>query len=108
MNYTTYLQSGLYIFVLVFLLGNFIDQIFSTIQKKYNIEQSKFYGLLQLITILTIAYVIHINTNRQISVDLQIYTPTVLFSSLMLNIQKTMFYNLDINLEDHISGFLPL
>ena len=108
MNYTTYLQEGLKIFILVFVLGNIIDQLFLSAQKKYNIPKSKLFGLFQLFSIITIAYVVHVLTPYKTSIELQVYTPAVLFSSLMLNIQKTMFYNLDLDLETHISGFLPI
>lgn len=108
MDYPTYLLQGLKIFILVFILGNIIDQIFAYVQKKYNIPKSKVYGLLQLVTIITIAYIIHANSNNKISHEFQIYNPTVLFSSLMLNIQNTMFYNFSLNLETHLSHFLPI
>lgn len=107
MNYISYLSEGLKIFILVFLLGKGIDELFDTVQKKYEIKHSKLYGLLQLFTIITIAYFIHFFTSRKTSIEFQIYNPTVLFSSLMLNIQNTMFQNLDINLNSHISKFLP-
>ena len=108
MNYINYLQEGLKIFILVFVLANVLDQFFSTIQKKYKIPKSKIFGLLQLFSIITIAYIVHVLTPHKTSIELQVYTPAVLFSSLMLNMQTTMFYNLDLDLEKHISSFLPI
>lgn len=108
MDYTTYLKEGLKIFVLVFILGKVIDELFSSIQKKYNIPKSKIFGLIQLFSIITIAYIVHVLTPRKTSIEFQVYTPAVLFSSLMLNMQTTMFYNFDLDLEKHFSGFLPV
>ncbi len=96
MDYLSYLLHGLKIFIIIFFLGNFIDKRFKYFQEKYEISKSKIYGLLHLIVVITIAYIIHVNTSDSFSTELQIYNPTILFSSLMLNIQKTMFYNLDL------------
>jgi hypothetical protein len=62
-QYLSYLTAGLKIFIFVFIVGNFIDKIFHYFQEKYNITKSKMYGLIQLISIITIAYHIHINTS---------------------------------------------
>lgn len=96
MNYSSYLKEGLQIFILIFILGKFIDNLFKSIQKKYNISKSKIFGIIHLIVIISIAYFIHIFTSQRINMEFQIYHPSVLFSSLMLNIQKTMFYNFDL------------
>lgn len=106
MNYTSYLIGGIKIFILVFILGKGIDETFDTIQKKYKISRSNLYGLLQLFTVITIAYIIHKLSPNKTSVEFQIYNPTVLFSSLILNIQNTMFYNFNIDLFRHISTFM--
>lgn len=97
-NLNTYFKYSIKIFLLAFIIGKSIDNIFITIQKRtseYKINKI-FYGIAQLISLILISYYLHIFTNNQFSDELQIYSPTVLFSSFIFAIQTNMMKNLDV------------
>lgn len=94
----TYFTYSIKIFLLAFIIGKSVDNIFITIQKKtaeYKINKI-FYGISQLIFVILISYYLHIFTNNQFSNELQIYSPTVLFSSFIFAVQTNMMKNLDV------------
>ena len=97
-DFNTYLQYSLKIFFLAFIIGKSSDNIFLSIQKNtsfYKINKL-FYGISQLIFVIFISFYLHVLTNNQISNELQIYSPTVLFSSFIFALQTNMMKNLDI------------
>jgi uncharacterized protein YacL len=97
-NLNTYFTYSIKIFLIAFIIGKSIDNIFITIQKRtseYKINKI-FYGIAQLVSLILISYYLHIFTNNQFSDELQIYSPSVLFSSFIFAIQTNMMKNLDI------------
>jgi len=97
-NLNTYFTYSIKIFLLAFIIGKSIDNIFITIQKKtseYKINKI-FYGISQLIFVILVSYYLHIFTGNQFSDELQIYSPTVLFSSFIFAVQTNMMKNLDV------------
>ena len=97
-NLNTYFKYSIKIFLLAFIIGKSIDNIFITIQKKtseYKINKI-FYGISQLIFVILVSFYLHIFTNNQFGSELQIYSPTVLFSSFIFSLQTNMMKNLDI------------
>jgi hypothetical protein len=97
-NLKTYFTYSIKIFLLAFILGKSIDNIFIIIQKKtaeYKINKI-FYGILQLVFVILVSFYLHIFTNNQVSDELQIYSPSVLFSSFIFAVQTNMMKNLDV------------
>lgn len=92
-NFNTYILHSLKIFFLAFIIGKSIDNIFIAIQKKYNKVNNILFGLLQLLTVITISYYLHILTSHEFSADMQIYAPNVLFSSFIFSLQSNMLKN---------------
>ena len=93
-NFNTYLTYSVKIFLLAFIIGRSIDNIFITLQKKYTHINNVIFGILQLLTIITISYYLHIFTSNQFSNQMQIYGPNVLFSSFIFTLQTNMMQNL--------------
>lgn len=97
-NLNTYFKYSIKIFLLAFIIGKSIDNIFITIQKRtaeYKINKI-FYGIAQLMFVILVSYYLHIFTNNQFSNELQIYSPTVLFSSFIFAVQTNIMKNLDV------------
>jgi hypothetical protein len=92
MHLNTYILHSLKIFFLAFIIGKSIDNIFIAIQKKYD-GNNILLGLLQLLTVITTSYYLHILTTHQFSADMQIYAPNVLFSSFIFSLQSNMLKN---------------
>jgi uncharacterized membrane protein YoaK (UPF0700 family) len=95
-NYKNYVFSAIKIFLLTFVLGKSINNFFTFITDKYENFNKKILAIIQLIVIINVAYIIHIIPSKQISEEFQITNPSILFSSLMINLQTTMFKNFDI------------
>lgn len=95
-RYTDYLTRTLEIFLVTFVIGSAIDHVFRYLTDTYG-QHSQFIktilALVQLFVIINIAYIWHITTSRNISYEYQIAHPSILMSSLMLNLQDTMFSN---------------
>ena len=97
-NFNTYFTYSIKIFLVAFIIGKSIDNIFIIIQNKtstYKINNI-FYGILQLIFVIFVSYYLHIFTNNQFSEELEIYSPSILFSSFIFTLQTNMMKNLDI------------
>ncbi len=91
MDYFEYLFKSLQVFILCFILGSLINNIFIKIQNYFNIPISIVFGFLQLITIISITYILH---NIQfLEQFFEEYTPNVLFSSFLLSLQSNMLNN---------------
>jgi hypothetical protein len=92
-NFNIYILHSLKIFFLAFIIGKSINNIFITIQKKYDKENNILLGLLQLLVVIVTSYYLHILTTRQFSSNMQIYAPNVLFSSFIFSLQSNMLKN---------------
>jgi hypothetical protein len=93
MHLNAYILHSLKIFFLAFIIGKSIDNIFIDIQKKYDGLNDISFGLLQLLTVITTSYYLHILTTHRFSADMQIYAPNVLFSSFIFSLQSNMLKN---------------
>lgn len=91
MEYTTYLNKSLQVFIICFMIGTFVDQQFHHLQKSYNDTNQFLFGFSQLITIITITYILHIN--KFFHSYFEEYSPNVLFSTFLLSLQSNMIYN---------------
>ena len=91
MNYFEYLIKSLQVFILCFILGSIINNLFVKIQNYFNIPVSIILGLLQLITIISITYLLH--SVQFLEQFFEEYTPNVLFSSFLLSLQSNMLNN---------------
>jgi len=92
-NFNIYLTYSIKVFLLAFIIGKSIDNIFITLQKKYTYINNIIFGILQLLTIITMSYYLHILTSNQFSNEMQIYAPNVLFSSFIFTLQTNMMQN---------------
>lgn len=95
-KYSDWMIDGLKIFVIVFLLGKMINTIFVKIQRRFLIRKSILFGLAHLIFILTFSYVMHVFTSHKLSEEINITSPSVLYSGLLLNMQSNLFVNLGV------------
>ena len=91
MEYTNYLLKSLQVFILCFMIGTFIDQQFHRLQTSYTEANQILFGFAQLITIITITYILHIN--KFFHSYFEEYSPNVLFSTFLLSLQSNMIYN---------------
>lgn len=91
MDYLEYLIKSLQVFILCFILGSLINNLFVKIQNYFNIPVSIILGLLQLITIISITYLLH--SVQFLEQFFEEYTPNVLFSSFLLSLQSNMLNN---------------
>lgn len=94
---TNWVLDGIKIFVIIFIFGKLINHIFKQFQNRYDIPESKFYGFIHLLVILTFAYYLHNLTTDQFSEEFGISNPSILFSGLFISLQNNLFYNLGIN-----------
>jgi hypothetical protein len=91
MDYFEYLSKSLQVFILCFILGSLINNLFVKIQGYFNIPVYTLFGFLQLITIISITYLLH---NIQfLEHFFEEYTPNVIFSSFLLSLQTNMLNN---------------
>ena len=93
MTFKTYMIHSLRIFSVLFFVGMSIDKSFKKLQDYYSIPQSIFYGILQLFVCICISYLLHISTSKTLDHELQVYSPSVVFSSFMMSLQTNMFIN---------------
>jgi hypothetical protein len=91
MEYTTYLLKSLQVFIICFFLGTFIDQQFHRLQKSYTEANQFIFGFSQLLVVITVTYLLHIN--RFFHSFFEEYSPNVLFSTFLLSLQSNMIYN---------------
>lgn len=94
MHYTEYTFKSLQVFILCFILGTFIDNLFHKYQeslKNVSSIEKLLIGLIQLITIITVTYVLH--TIKFLHNFFEEYTPNVLFSTFLLSLQSNMISN---------------
>ena len=91
MFYFEYLYKSLQVFILCFILGSLINNLFIKIQDYFNIPMHIIFGFLQLITIISVTYILH---NVQfLEHFFEEYTPNVIFSSFLLSLQTNMLNN---------------
>jgi hypothetical protein len=95
-SYTEWVQNGLKIFIVVFIIGKIINTGFRKFQKWLRIPQSRIYGFVHLFFVLSFSYFLHILTSDQFSDEVGISSPSVLFSGLFMGLQNNMFYNLGV------------
>lgn len=76
------------------IIGYTIENIFQKISEKYSHIDKRVLAFMQFLTAVSTAYYLHVNTSNAFSKDFQIGNPSVLFSSFIINLQKTMFTNL--------------
>jgi hypothetical protein len=91
MQYTTYLLKSIQIFIICFFIGVFIDKQFHILQKSYTKVNQIIFGFAQLITIITITYILH--KYKIFHSFFEEYSPNVLFSTFLLSLQSNMIYN---------------
>ena len=91
MEYLTYVLKSLQVFFLCFILGSLINRLFVNIQNYVNIPTHIIFGVLQLITIISITYLLH--SVQFLEQFFEEYTPNVLFSSFLLSLQSNMIHN---------------
>jgi hypothetical protein len=99
MNYTDYTLKSLQVFILCFILGTFIDNQFRKYQESFKNPNRPFLGFLQLVTIITITYILQ--TVQFLQQFFEEYTPNVLFSSFLLSLQSNMIDNFKHLLNDN-------
>ena len=79
MEYSSYLLKSLQVFIICFIIGIFIDSQFYKLQKRYT-KDNEFgfvFGFAQLITVITVTYILHIN--KFFHVYFEEYSQNVLF-----------------------------
>lgn len=94
MKYIEYTLKSLNVFILCFLLGTFIDNLFHKYQeslKNISSLQKLLIGLFQLVTIITVTYTL--NTIKFFHNFFEEYSPNVLFSTFLLSLQSNMISN---------------
>lgn len=89
MEYKRYLFKSLEVFIVCFVLGVIIDRLFVKLQVKYNTIHRSIYAFSQLITIISVTYII----NRFFRPFFEEYSPHILFSSFLLSLQTNMIMN---------------
>lgn len=94
---TDWILDGLKVFVMIFIIGKFINLIFKKIGDKLGIKRSKIYGFIHLLFIITFAYYLHNLTSDKFSEEFGISNPSILFSGLFISLQTNLFYNLGVN-----------
>uniref|UniRef100_A0A6C0E0C2 EamA domain-containing protein n=1 Tax=viral metagenome TaxID=1070528 RepID=A0A6C0E0C2_9ZZZZ len=87
------MSHGFVVFGTSLVIGVLIDESFRKMQKQLRVEKSCLLGFLQLFVVLSVSYFLHISTSNAFSKDYQIYSPSVLFSSLIFGLQKNMLGN---------------
>jgi len=91
MQYTSYLSKSLQVFIFCFIIGISIDKQFHNLQKSYTNPNQLIFGFTQLITIISVTYVLHIN--KFFHSFFEEYSPNVLFSTFLLSLQSNMISN---------------
>jgi hypothetical protein len=91
MKYIDYLLKSLQIFIICFFLGTFIDKQFHRLQKSYTEANEIIFGLAQLITVITVTYILH--KYKIFHSFFEEYSPNVLFSTFLLSLQSNMITN---------------
>lgn len=89
--YVSYLIKSLQVFISCFILGTFIDTQFHKLQNQYHNNHPLLMGLAQLVTIITVTYILH--SVKFFQNFFEEYTPNVLFSSFLLALQSNMIDN---------------
>lgn len=90
-----YIKHSLQIFIFAFVFGTLLDKFFNWVDTNYNKIPKRLLGVIQLLSIITLSYYLSIISSKYWSNQLQIYAPSVLFSSFIFTLQKTMLKNLD-------------
>jgi len=91
MYYIDYTLKSLQVFILCFILGTFVDTQFRKFQESIKNPNPILIGFTQLITIISITYVLQ--TVQFLQQFFEEYTPNVLFSSFLLSLQSNMIDN---------------
>lgn len=91
MKYIDYTLKSLQVFILCFILGTFIDKQFHKYQESLNNPNYIIIGFIQLVTIISITYILH--SVQFLQQFFEEYTPNVLFSSFLLSLQSNMIDN---------------
>jgi hypothetical protein len=95
MRYVSYLLKSLQVFIVCFLIGIFIDNQFHKLQESIQPTEQNYTELLigfaQLITIISVTYILHIT--KFFHLYFEEYSPNVLFSTFLLSLQSNMIYN---------------
>lgn len=89
--YVSYLIKSLQVFISCFIVGTFIDTQFHKLQNQYPNNHPLTMGLAQLVTIITVTYILH--SVKFFQNFFEEYTPNVLFSSFLLALQSNMIDN---------------
>jgi uncharacterized membrane protein YoaK (UPF0700 family) len=87
MDYIKYTSDSVYVFIVSFIFGTVVNRIFSKFQRMFVNPSALVFGIAQLITIVTIAYLFHKHN------QIEPYTPHVLFSSFLMSLQTNMIDN---------------
>ena len=98
-DFMTYFLDSLKIFLLAFIIGKSIDNVFIYIQIQSSVDKhskSLIFGILQLFVVIIAAYYLHTFTSNQFSDEMQIYAPNVLFSSFIFALQTNIIKNLEL------------
>lgn len=94
-NFNNYFIESIKIFLLAFIIGKSIDNIFTRLQNKHSNINPIIFGIFQLIVVIIAAYYLHIFTSNQFSNEMQIYAPNVLFSSFIFTLQTNIMKNFE-------------
>jgi hypothetical protein len=90
-----YIKHSLQIFIFAFVFGTILDKLFNWIDTNYPQIPKKLLGFIQLVSIIVLSYYLTVASSKYWSNQLQIYAPSVLFSSFIFTLQKTMLKNLE-------------
>jgi hypothetical protein len=104
--YTTYTLKSIIIFTLCFVLGVIIDNQFSKIQSKYPKANRLMLAILQLLTIITVTFML--GRLKFYHIFLEIYNPNILFSSFLFSLQSNMINNFKNGLGSVIYNYVNL
>lgn len=104
--YATYTLKSIIIFTLCFFLGVIIDTQFAKIQKKYTRSNPLFMGILQLLTVITVTFILH--KLKFYHIFLETYNPNILFSSFLFSLQSNMINNFKNSLGTVIYNYVNL
>ena len=90
-SYLNYTLKSIVIFTLCFSLGIIIDAEFKKIQLKYPNSSPLFLAIMQLLTIISVTFLLH--KMKFYYIFLETYNPNILFSSFLFSLQSTMVKN---------------
>ena len=91
MSYINYIHKSLQIFLLCFIIGSYVNNVFIIIQKRNPQINTFVIAVLQLITIISITYLLR--KEKIFHSFFEEYSPNVLFSTFLVSLQTNMINN---------------